>query len=125
MVGVLLSSAWKAQGILGTWGVCGFPRGAITLVLLLAFLKWQLGFQSSCTLFKIFPNCACRQLFLVPCSFFIFCCPRRGVSRCKHCSRWPPVRGPSLSLCDVVALLHPVGFTLCLAFLQNIANLGA
>ena len=27
------------------------------------------------------------QLFLVPYSFFVFCCWRRGVSRCKHCSK--------------------------------------
>ena len=32
------------------------------------------------------PNCACMKLFLVPCSFFVFCCSRRGVSKCKHCS---------------------------------------
>ena len=34
----------------------------------------------------ICPNCACTQLFLVLCSFFVFCCWRTGVSRCKHCS---------------------------------------
>ena len=35
----------------------------------------------------ICPNCACTQLFLVPYSFFVSCCLRRGVSRCKPCSR--------------------------------------
>ena len=35
---------------------------------------------------SICPNCTCTQLFLVPYSFFVFCCWRRGVSRCKHCS---------------------------------------
>ena len=36
---------------------------------------------------RICPNCACRQLFLVPYSFLVFCCWRRGVSRCQHCSK--------------------------------------
>ena len=36
---------------------------------------------------RICPSCACTQLFLVPYSFFVFCCSRRGVSRCKHCSK--------------------------------------
>ena len=35
---------------------------------------------------RICPTGACTQLFLVPYSFFVFCCSRRGVSRCKHCS---------------------------------------
>ena len=34
----------------------------------------------------ICPNiAACVQLFLVPYSFFVFCCSRRRLSRCKHC----------------------------------------
>ena len=28
----------------------------------------------------------CTSLFLVPYSFFVFCCRRRGVSKYKHCS---------------------------------------
>ena len=36
---------------------------------------------------RICPNCACIQLFLVPCSFFVFCCLRRGMSRSKHCTK--------------------------------------
>ena len=35
---------------------------------------------------RICPNCACAQLLLVPCSFFVFCCSKRDVSRCRHCS---------------------------------------
>ena len=35
---------------------------------------------------RICPNCAYTQLFLVPYSFFVFCCSRKGVSRCKYCS---------------------------------------
>ena len=34
----------------------------------------------------IFPSCTCMQLFLVPYSFFVFCCSKRDLSRCKHCS---------------------------------------
>ena len=34
---------------------------------------------------RICPNCSCTQLFLVPNSFFVFCCWRRSVSGCKHC----------------------------------------
>ena len=46
------------------------------------------GFWSFCIfLFIICPNCPCMKLFLVPCSFFVFCCWRRGLSRCKHCSK--------------------------------------
>ena len=36
---------------------------------------------------RICPNYTCMGLFLVPYSFFVFCCWRRGVSRCKHCSK--------------------------------------
>ena len=34
---------------------------------------------------RICSNCSCTQLFLVPNSFFVFCCWRRSMSRCKHC----------------------------------------
>ena len=58
-----------------------------TLFLLRALQKWQLGFLVFCIFLSIIClNCACRQLFLVPYSFFVFCCWRRGLSRCKHCS---------------------------------------
>ena len=46
------------------------------------------GFWPFCILlFIIFPNCACMQLSLVPYSFFIFCCSRRCLPRCKHSSK--------------------------------------
>ena len=58
------------------------------LLLLQALQKWQLGFVVSVYLLsRICPNCACKQLFLVLYSFFVFCRSRRGVSRCKNCSR--------------------------------------
>ena len=48
------------------------------------------SFCSSCILFSIIcPNCPCTQLLLVPYSFFVFCCWKRCVSTCKHCSRAP------------------------------------
>ena len=47
----------------------------LTLFLLQALQKWLLGFLDSWyLLFLIFPNCMCTQLFLVPHSFFVFCC---------------------------------------------------
>ena len=45
------------------------------------------GFLVFCILFIICPNCACMQLFLASYSFFIFCCLRRHLSRCRHCSK--------------------------------------
>ena len=47
------------------------------------------GFPFSGLFFLIFcpefvPAAHATQLFLVPYSFFVSCCPRRGVSRCKH-----------------------------------------
>ena len=45
------------------------------------------GFWSFCILLVIIcPTCLCTQ-FLVPYGFLVFCCSRRGVSRCKHCSK--------------------------------------
>lgn len=35
---------------------------------------------------RICSNYACMQLFFFSYSFFVFCCSRSGVSRCKHCS---------------------------------------
>ena len=45
--------------------------------------------------FRICPNCACTQPFLVPCSFPVFCHSRRGVFRCKHCNKGSQVPGLS------------------------------
>ena len=35
----------------------------------------------------ICPNCACLQLVLVRYSFFLFCCQRRHLSRCRYYSK--------------------------------------
>ena len=60
---------------------------AVPCFLLWALQKWQLGFLGSLYLLsRICPNCKCTQLFLVAYSFVVFCCWKRGVSRCKHCS---------------------------------------
>ena len=72
-----------------------------TLFLLLALRKWQLSFFVFCIFLSIIcPKYTCTQLFLVPYSFFVFCCSRRCLSRCKHCStvakspRFQPVSPP-------------------------------
>ena len=65
--------------------MCNIP------VLLPAFQKWQLGFWSFCVLSIIHPNCTYTLLFLLPYSFFVFCCSRRHLSRCKHCKKGPQV----------------------------------
>ena len=71
------SSAGKATR--WSWG-----QGHSVLLLLPAPGKWQLGFWSLCILlFMICPSCTSRQVFVVPCSLFVFCswgdvCP--GVS---------------------------------------------
>ena len=58
-----------------------------TLLLLQALQKRQLGFLVSLyVLSRICADGICMQLFLVPYSSLVFCCQRRGLSRCKHCS---------------------------------------
>ena len=59
-----------------------------SVLLFLALQKCQLGFLVSLYLLsRICSNRACTELFLVPRCFFVFCYWRRGVSRCKHCSK--------------------------------------
>ena len=61
------SSAGKATR--WSWG-----QGHSVLLLLPAPGKWQLGFWSLCILlFMICPSCTSRQVFVVPCSLFVFC----------------------------------------------------
>lgn len=58
------------------------------LLLLQALQPWQLGFSVSVYLLsRNHPKYTPTQLLLVPDSFFACCCSRRGVSRCKHCSK--------------------------------------
>ena len=72
----------------------GMPR---ILLLVSAPQKWQKVF-SVLFCFVLFPfwailvalicpNGASMHLFLVPYSFFVFCCSRRCLFRCKHCSQ--------------------------------------
>ena len=52
--------------------------------------------------------CRIPQLLLVPCSFFVFCCWRRGVSRCKPCraaAKCPKCQPVSLLLLLLLSLL--------------------
>lgn len=55
-------------------------------------------FRSFCIfLFIICPSYTHMKLFLVPYSVFVFCCWRRYLSSCHHCSKSSQVPGPSLS----------------------------
>ena len=74
--------------------VQGSGRGVAQVVCLSPWWCY-VGFWSFCILFIICPNCTCTQLFLVLCSFFVFCCSRRP--RCKHCSKGTWFPGPGLS----------------------------
>ena len=73
-------------------GCVQFPaRAPDALLLLLALQKKAWAFWSFCILLSlIWLNCACRQLFSVPYSYFVFCCWRRCLSRCKPCSKVSP-----------------------------------
>jgi len=63
-----LSTAQRFRS--GCWLLGGF-----LLLLLLSFcILWS----------RICPSCICMQLFLVPYSFFVLCCSRRGLSKCKQ-----------------------------------------
>ena len=48
--------------------------------------SWVFGLFVSCCS-KFVPIAHVHSYFLVPYSFFIFCCPRKHLSRCKHCSQ--------------------------------------
>ena len=45
------------------------------------------GFWPFCIFCIICPNWPCTHLFLIRYSVFVFCCLRRRLSRCKHCSK--------------------------------------
>ena len=68
---------------------------------------WQLGFFSLSISFCPYFALTCRLLFLVPCAFFVFCCSRRHLSRCKHWSKGYQVPGPSLSQAHVWSYFPP------------------
>ena len=97
----------RGQTIWVAWVVCPPPwwywvQGSCTVP---CFFSWHLRSGGWVLVsFKIIllliscPNCPCMQLFLVPYSFFAFCCWRKHLSRCKHCcSKGSQVPGPNLS----------------------------
>ena len=99
------SSGW-AGGV--AWVVCPPPwwcwvQGSCTVP---CFCSQHLRsgswvFWSFCILLSIIcPSCACMQSFLVPYSFFVFCCLRRLLSRCKHCGKGFQV--PACLNCSIV-----------------------
>ena len=63
------------------------------------------GFLSFCIFLSIIcPNCAAyAQLFLVPYSFFVFCCLKKPLVRCKNCSK-----GSQVSACLSVSFLSRI-----------------
>ena len=67
-----------------------------TLLLLQAPQSGSLFWSFGVLLFTVCPKCSYTQLFLVPYSFFIFCCLRRHLCRFKHCSKGFQVPVPSL-----------------------------
>ena len=58
---------------------------------------------SLCLLVQSLPQLHMQQVFLVPCSFFVSCCWRRGVSMCKQGAKdrrlSQPVSGGSRQFC--------------------------
>lgn len=83
-----------------------------TLLLLWTPQKWHLSFGrfvSFCS--KFTPTTAGTQLFLVLYNFFVFCCSRRYLSRCNHCSKRSqlqvqPVSMPNKTLGKLQFLLY-------------------
>ena len=44
-------------------------------------------FRSVCIFCPEFAPAVCMQSGLVPCGFFVLCCSRRGLLRCKYCNK--------------------------------------
>lgn len=67
----------------------GGMRSSNCLFLPQTLQKWQLGFfcLSLYLLVQNFPQLHMQAVFLVPCSFFVSCCWKRGVSRSKQCAK--------------------------------------
>ena len=72
-----------------------------TLLLLptpcLCSLLFRSGIWAFCIFLSIIcPSCSCGQLFLVPYSFFVFCCSRRCVSGASTAAKGPRSQPVSL-----------------------------
>ena len=90
--GWLRSSAHPLGGVVCR-GHAQYPAFA-PATLLPALQNGSWSFWSFCILLSIIcPNCECMQLFLVPYSFFVFCCSRRHLSMQKLCSKGSQVPG--------------------------------
>ena len=81
---------------LGWWcvqGACSIPWFSPKFLFLLQALhKWQLGcffcfLVSMYLCLELAPTAHAQNYFWGPCSLFAFCCWRRHVSMCKHCSK--------------------------------------
>ena len=73
---------WSAHPLSGTVCRCVYTQHPVLLPAPQLDFGLFISFVS-----LIWPNCACRQLLLVPYSFFVFYCSRRRLSRSKHCSK--------------------------------------
>ena len=75
-----------------------------TLLFLQALQNWQLGFLVSLYVFSIIlPQLSTHTVIFSPVlCLYILCCLRRGVDRCKHCSKGAQV--PGLSQHEAVSL---------------------
>ena len=66
-----------------------------------ALQKWQLDFGALCIFLSIIcSSCTCTQLFLVPYSFFVFCCSKRHLSRYQPSSKGPKALNAKTSISD-------------------------
>lgn len=119
-MGLLLQLRWSA------YTFSGFECRGHVQILFCSWLfrsgSWAFSLFVPCS--KFFPTVRAGNYFdsLVVSLYFVAqgeACP--GASTVAD---GPRSEVPA-SLCDAVAPLHSVGFILCLAFLQNIANLGA
>ena len=86
-------------------GVAQYPVFALnTLLFLQALQNSQLGFLVSLYVFSIIlPQLSMHAVIFSPVLYlYILCCLRRGVDRCKHCSKGSQV--PGLSQHDAISL---------------------
>jgi len=93
--GVELGRGWLRHFAHPSGGVeCRGMLRTLLLLLTPSFCSWLFrsgsrGFLVSVSFVQNFPQpLACTWLFLTPYNFFLFCCSRSGVYRCKHCSNW-------------------------------------
>ena len=88
---------WCVQGMCSTQLLLPTPRFCSRF-----FKSGSCVFVVSVSFVQNLSQLPCTQFFLVPRGFFVFCCSRRCVSRCKHCST--AANGPRSQLVSPAAL---------------------